>query len=116
MSLGRNEARQESSELKVMMSHMMKHINNINSTIQTPVTSTEKRKHDAKNTSINPEDKVMTSPEHRKQRQTSALENNTQAPLALNFEQMREDINMDMGGNDEELSITNSMGTVETLT
>jgi hypothetical protein len=53
----------------------------------------------------------MTSPEHRKQRQTSALENNTQVLLALNFEQMREDINMDMGGNDDVLSVNNSMCT-----
>jgi hypothetical protein len=53
----------------------------------------------------------MTSPDHRKQRHTSVLENNTQVPLALNFEQMREDINMDMGGNDEEQSVNNSMYT-----
>jgi hypothetical protein len=115
-SESRNEARTESSVLQDMMSQLIQHINNNKSTSQTPVTSTEKRKHDAKTTSINPEDKDMTSPEHRKQRQTSALENNTQGPLALNFEQMREDINMDLGGNDEELSVNNSMGTVETPT
>jgi hypothetical protein len=58
----------------------------------------------------------MASPDHRKQRQTSALGNNIQVPLALNFEQMREDINMDMGGNDEEHSVNNGMCTVETPT
>jgi hypothetical protein len=48
---------------------------------------------------------------------TSAIGNNTQVPFALNFEHMREDINMDMGGNnDEGLLITDSMCTVETPT
>jgi hypothetical protein len=47
---------------------------------------------------------------------TSAIGNNTQVPFALNFEHMREDINMDMGGNDEEPSINNSMCTEETPT
>jgi hypothetical protein len=86
------------------------------STSQTVVNSAEKRKHVAKTTSTIPEDKDMTSPDHRKQRQTSALEYNTQQPIALNFEQIREDINMDTGGNDDELSVNNSMCTVETPT
>jgi hypothetical protein len=90
--------------------------NNNNSTSQKVANSAEKRKHDAKTTSINPEDKDMTSPEHRKQRQTSALEDNTQVTLALNFEQIKEDIKMDRGGNDDELSASNSMCTVETPT
>jgi hypothetical protein len=73
------------------------------------------RKHDAKTPSTNPEDKDMTSPEHRKQRQTNALENKDQVPLALNFEQMREDINMDIGGNDEEHSLNSCMCTEITV-
>jgi hypothetical protein len=81
------------------------------------VSSAEKRKNEAKTTSTIPEDKDMTSPEHRKQRQTSALEYNIQQPIALNFEQIREDINMDTSGNDDELSVNNSsMCTVETPT
>jgi hypothetical protein len=63
----RNEARKESYVLQDMMSQMIKHINNNNSTSQTPVTSTEKRKHDAKTTSINPEEE-MASPDHRKRK------------------------------------------------
>jgi hypothetical protein len=109
-------ARKQSPKLQDMMGQLIQHINNNNSTRETAVSSAKKRKHDAKTPSTNPEDKDMTSPDHRKQRQTSALENNTQVPLALNFEQLREDINMDTGGNDEGLSITNSMCTVETPT
>jgi hypothetical protein len=101
----RDVARMESSKLQDMMGQLIQHINNNNSTSQTAVSSAEKRKHDAKTTSINPEDKDMTSPDHRKQRQNNAVENNTQVPIALNFEQIRENINMDTGGNDEELSI-----------
>jgi hypothetical protein len=123
--VARNEARQESADLKEMIRQMMTYNNNNNnnnstststSTSQTVVNSAEKRKHVAKTTSTIPEDKDMTSPDHRKQRQTSALEYNTQQPIALNFEQIREDINMDTGGNDDELSVNNSMCTAETPT
>jgi hypothetical protein len=61
-------ARNESSKLQDMMCQLIQHINNNNSTSQTAVSSTEKRKHDAKTPSTNTEDKDMISPDHRKQR------------------------------------------------
>jgi hypothetical protein len=115
-SESRNEAGQESSKLQEMIGQLIQHINNNNSTSRTAVSSAEKRKHDAKTPSTNPEDKDMTSPDHRKQRQNNASENNTQVQIALNFEQIREDINKDTGCNDEEPSISNSLCTVETPT
>jgi hypothetical protein len=46
----------------------------------------------------------------------SITRHNTVVPPVLNFEQMREDISMDMGGNDVEHSAKNSMCTEETPT
>jgi hypothetical protein len=97
------------------MGQLIQQINNNNDTSQTVVSSAEKRKPDAKTPSTNPEDKDMTSPDYRKQRQNNAVENNIQVPIALNFEQIGEDINMDTGGNDDERSV-NSMCTAETPT
>jgi hypothetical protein len=60
----RDVARMESSKLQTMIGQLIQHINNNSS--QTEVSSVEKRKHDAKTPSSNPEDKDMTSPDHRK--------------------------------------------------
>jgi hypothetical protein len=102
--------------LKEMMRQLMNNSNN--SSRHTPVTSTEKREHDAKTPSTNPEDKEMPSPDHRKQRQTNALDMDppsTTVPLAINFEEVTEDINMDTGGSDTAPSV-NSMFSAETPT
>jgi hypothetical protein len=60
------DARKEASELKDMMRQLMNNNGSSNSSRHTPVTSTEKRKHNAKTPSTNPEE--MPSPDHRKQR------------------------------------------------
>jgi hypothetical protein len=104
------EARKEASDLKDMMRQLTN--NSINSTRQTPVTATEKRKHDTKTPSTNPEEKEMPSPDHRKQRQHNVRDivdpPRTTLPLAIDFEESTEDINMDMDGSDAAPSV-NSM-------
>jgi hypothetical protein len=82
------DARKDASELKDMMRQLMNNNSN-NRTRHTPVTSTEKRKHDAKTPSTNPEEREMPSPDHRKQRQHSQLKimdpPTTTVPLAVDF-------------------------------
>jgi hypothetical protein len=110
-------ATKEAFELKEMMRKLIN--KDSNSTRHTPVTSTEKRKHDAKTPSTNPEEKEMASPDHRKQRQHNENmdpPSNT-VPLAINFEEVIEDIDMDTGGNENNAaSSINSMCTAETPT
>jgi hypothetical protein len=89
-----------------MMRQLMNNSNN--STRHTPVFSTKKRKHNAKTTSTNLEEKEMASPAHRKQRQQNELEimdpPSATVPLAIAFGDYTEDIDMDRGGNENNTS------------
>jgi len=63
-------------------------------------TGTEKRKHDGTTPSSSPEEKEISSPDHRKQRQHPSNEHmneqlNSTIPIAIDFEGYANDINMD---------------------
>jgi hypothetical protein len=95
--------------------------NSSNTTRHTPVTSTKKRKHDAKTPSSNPEEKEMPLPDHRQQRQQHELEivdpPSTTIPLAIAFGGYTENIDIDTGGNENNAaSSVISMCTAETPT
>jgi hypothetical protein len=101
------DARKDEGELKDLVRKLMNSNSNNSNAIQpqhTLVTSTEKRKHNVKTPSTNPEEKEMTSPDHRKQRQHNVLNimdlPSTTVPLGIDFEEFTEDIVIDMGNNE----------------